>query len=467
MPALDRTELEASPLADLHLIADQLGIDGYRRLRKADLIASILGGQGTEASSAQDFADDGAPQASAESTGGDGDPAARPARARRGGRTRRARSTEPETEDKADGEQDGADSPAPARASRSGSAQSRAARASRGPRDNVRQTRGAKEPEAQSRAGREPRGAREAPGASDASPEEVVSGQVELLGNGSAFLRLDPSGPSDEDVYISAAQVRRCELVAGDRVSGPVRPPRRSERYPSLVRVDTINSAPADAVADGTPYDDLPAAWPTERFVLGVDDPTLEAVERLTPLGRGSRVVICGGARAGKTETLRRLLAALSGQPELELSLVLAGVRPEEIGDWHAGTVKPLTELSMAASPDAQTAAIERAVETARRVAARGAHAVVAVDSLDALSTHAARKVLAAARNITDSGSVTIIATATASVGGETTVIGLDASLTAAGRLPALDLHASGTMRPELLVGEAGTAAIASARTAG
>ena len=118
-----------------------------------------------------------------------------------------------------------------------------------------------------------------------------------MLGNGSAFLRVDPPEPSDDDVYISAAQVRRCELVSGDRVSGPVRTPRRSERYPSLVRIDTINGAPADAVSDGARYEDLPVAWPSERLALGSEDPTLEAIEWLTPLGRGSRAVIVGAAR--------------------------------------------------------------------------------------------------------------------------------------------------------------------------
>lgn len=473
MSALDRTELEASPLSDLHLIADQLGLDGYRRLRKADLIAGILGGQGADATSPQDVADNGpqvASTRSADPAAPAGDEAPRPPRARRGGRSRRARSTEPDTGTQADGEDDAA-SPAAPRARRSAQPRSaRGGRDSREPREadaprNPRPTRRGRDADATSeaRAGREPRGAR---ASSDAPADQVLSGQVELLGNGSAFLRLDSSGPSDGDVYISAAQVRRCELVAGDRVSGPVRPPRRSERYPSLVRVDTINSAPADAVAEGTHYDDLPATWPSERFALDEDDPTLEAVARLTPLGRGSRVVICGGARAGKTEALRRLVTALAAQPQLDLSLVLAGIRPEEIGEWQSDAVKPLSALTMAASPDAQTAAVERAVETARRVAARGGHAVVAVDSLDALTAHAARKVLAAARNITDGGSLTVIATATTPVGGETTVIALDAALTALGKLPALDLHASGTMRPDLLVGESGVAAIAEARAA-
>src|SRR5207244_2540568 len=82
--------------------------------------------------------------------------------------------------------------------------------------------------------------------AADTEPaERVAEGVVELLGNGSGFLRVSPPDPSDDDVYISAAQVRRCELVSGDRVGGPVRPPRRSERYPSLIRVDTINGKAA------------------------------------------------------------------------------------------------------------------------------------------------------------------------------------------------------------------------------
>ena len=111
---------------------------------------------------------------------------------------------------------------------------------------------------ARRRRARRPRGA-----ASRAAEDRVAEGVVELLGNGSAFIRLNPPETTDEDVYVSAAQVKRCELVTGDRIAGPVRAPRRSERFPSLVRVDTINGRPADEVAEGTKFDDLPAAWPS------------------------------------------------------------------------------------------------------------------------------------------------------------------------------------------------------------
>jgi transcription termination factor Rho len=286
------------------------------------------------------------------------------------------------------------------------------------------------------------------------------------LGNGSAFLRVNPPEPSDEDVYISAAQVRRCELVSGDRVSGPVRTPRRSERYPSLVRIDNINGASADAVSDGARYEDLPVAYPSERLALGSKDPTLEAIEWLAPLGRGSRAVITGAAHAGKTETVRGLLEALSGREDLEVMLVVAGSRPEEIAEWQEGSVPPVAALSFAASADSQSQAVERAVDAAKRVAARGGHVLVLIDSLDGLQPQAARKALAAARNLRDSGSLTVIATATRPFGGETTVIALDVALTSTGRQPILDLAGSGTLKAELLVGEDGAKAITQARAA-
>jgi transcription termination factor Rho len=118
----------------------------------------------------------------------------------------------------------------------------------------------------------------------------------------------------------------------------------------------------------------------------------------------------------------------------------------------------------LASSADAQGQVVERAIDAGRRVAGRGGHAVVLIDGLDGLHPQAARKALAAARNLRDAGSLTVIATAGRPFGGETTVIALDASLTATGRQPILDLAASGTLRPELLVGDDGAEAITKAR---
>ncbi|MCW3013991.1 MAG: transcription termination factor Rho, partial [Solirubrobacterales bacterium] len=339
-------------------------------------------------------------------------------------------------------------------------AEERPARRPRGGRGRRANGNGDDRPERAERSERPERADDEAP-----AEDRVADGVVEVLGNGSGFLRVNPPEASDDDIYISAAQVRRCELVSGDRIAGPVRPPRRSERYPSLIRIDQINDRPADEVAEGIPFEELPATFPTQRFALDSDDATLKAVEWLTPIGRGSRVTVTGAARAGKTETLQRLAGALAKQDGVELSLVLVGVRPEEIRVAPEG-VTPTAGLSFAASADAQGQAVDRAIDAARRVAARGGHAVVLIDSLDGLHPTAARKALAAARAIVDGGTLTVIATATVPLGGETTVIALDETLTSTGRLPALDLVASGTVKPELLVGDAGAEAIASARAA-
>ena len=423
MTVLDRSELEASPLSDLHLIADQIGLEGFRRLRKADLIDAILGEKKDDADEAKDAAEK--------------EPARRsPARRSRGTRSRRSSASKADV-----GEEDSSEEK-----ESSGSAADDAPPARRSQRTQGGRGRGGGEREKAS------------------EPERSAEGVVEVLGNGSAFLRVDPPEPSDEDVYISAAQVRRCELVSGDRVGGPVRTPRRSERYSSLVRIDTINGQSADTVAEGTRYEDLPVSYPSERFAFDSEDPTLKAIEWLTPLGRGSRAVIAGGARAGKTDTLRRVLGALAGREGLEISLVLAGVRPEEIAEWREGPVQPAAALSFAASPDLQGQAVEAAVEAAKRVASRGGDAIVLIDGLDGLHPHTARKVLAAARNLSEAGSLTVLATAVHPFGGETTTIALDPVRAGTGRFPALDLVASGTIKADLLVGDDGAEAIVRAR---
>jgi transcription termination factor Rho len=448
MSILDRDSLEASPLADLHAIASELAIDGYRRLRRADLIAAILerqgGGEGAaarpeeEPEAAADEAPAAAEAPEAEAVAGEATPEAAADEA--------AEATEPEAAEADD---------ASAGAERAGT---RRRRGRRGGRSRTP----AREAEARDEDAPAPAEEREPTGEDDESGAgPLVEGVVELLPGGSGFVRVEPPEPSDDDVYISSAQVKRCELVSGDRVTGPKRGPRRSERFASLIRIETINGQPASELADSTRFDDLAAAFPDERLKMGSEDPTLKAIEFLTPFGKGSRVTIAGPSRSGKTEALKRLAAALAEHEDLTLSVVLSGVRPEEISEWNAGPVKPTAAVGLAASEDARNGAIEPAIDQARRLAARGSDAVVLIDSLDGAAPGTARKALAAARNIVEGGSVTVIATASRPIGGETTVIALDAGLAGAGRYPALDIIASGVLRPELLVGEAGAEAIA------
>jgi transcription termination factor Rho len=385
VPVLDRSSLEQSPLADLHAIASELSIDGYRRLRKEELIDAILSRQGGETPEAPEDAEA---------------PAGRRRRSRRGGRGRStAERAEAEEEEEEEEESEDAE-----------------------------------------------------PAVEDHEPqEEAVEGVVELLPGGSAFMRVNPPEHSDDDIYISAAQVKRCELVTGDRVAGPRRPPRRSERFASLVQIDTINGRPAAELADSARFDDLPAAFPAVRLAVASDEPSLQALMEHAPIGLGSRVTIAGPAQSGKSELLRRLSVWLSGQEDVQTWLVLAGVRPEELPEWRAGPVAPAAAVSLTASSDAQGQAVEGVVEQARRMAARGAHAVVLIDTLEAVPALVARRSLAAARKIVDGGSLTVIATRSAPLGGETTVVALAAARARAGSFPSIDPEASWTMRRELL----------------
>ncbi len=462
MSVLDRAALEDSPLADLHAIASELSVDGYRRLRREQLIDAILGRQGS--------AGEELPQAEAEGREETGEGRPRRRRGRRGGRGRAGAA------ESADGvvELTGAET---AEVSKAVAGEEPAAASEEPPAASEEPPAASEEPPAASEeppgAGEEPAGVGEEPATAgeelaaaggESRQEEIVEGEVELLPNGSGFLRVNPPEPSDADVYISAAQAKRCELISGDRVSGPRRAARRSERFASLIRIDAVNGQPAEELSGRPRFDELPAAFPSERLELAREEPALSALDALAPIGKGSRVTIVGDARVGKSLTLRRIAGALARQPQLHTLVVLAGVRPEETGDWSEAPTLPEQAVSFAASTDAQDQAVTSVIDQARRIAARGADAVVLLDTLDGLHPYAARRALAAARNIVDGGSLTVIATASRPLGGETTVIALDARLASGGPDPALDVLATGTLRAELLVGEEGAAAIALAR---
>ena len=402
MSVFSRDALEGSPLADLHAIAAELGIEGFRRMRKADLVKAIIIDQG-------------------------GDPGPDP---------------EPEPVDDDAGDE-AAEKPARSRSRRSGSSSSRS-----GGREGGSSRGGSSSRSEGGRSGG--RGGSRSERGSDGSETEV-EGTIEVLGNGSAFVRVKPPGQSDDDVYVSAAQVRRCELKSGDKVAGPARPARRSERYPSLVRVVTINGSSADEVSVGTPFDKLEAGFPTQKIGFSSRSSTMKSIASSAPFGRGSRVSVVGPFASGRSTTLRMLAAELAAIEEVELSVVLAGARPEERAEWVAAGIEPAAVETLTASADSQAKAIDRAIESARKVTAKGGHSAVVIDSIDDLDAHAARKVLGAARNVPGAGSLTVIAASREPVGGETTLIFLVSQ--DGGRIgdPAVDKAKSKTLRSNLL----------------
>jgi len=324
MAVLQRKELEGSPLADLHAIASELGLESFRKLRKTELVGAILEAQGGEAGLAV-------------GTG---------------------RSAEDESVEEVPAEEALEPQPEPV-------------------------------PEAEP----EPE-----------QPEELVGGVLDILPNGSGFVRVDPAGQSRDDVYVSPAQIRRCELRAGDEVSGPVRPPRRNERHPSLVRVETVNGNPAEPPEQRPHFSELTAVFPSDRL----SGPAwIEGV----PFGKGSRVSVGGPPGAGATRLLREIVSVLREKhSELQLAVALAGVRPEELGDWRADGSVPVYGGSFDRSSEAQAQAAELAVERAKRAVERGGDAVIVVDTLEALPSGAARRVFGAARKLEEGGSLTVVA---------------------------------------------------------
>src|SRR3954453_21072841 len=233
--------------------------------------------------------------------------------------------------------------------------------------------------------------------------EDMRAGILDVLPNGSGFIRAEPYRQSREDVYVSPAQIRRCELRPGDEVSGPVPPPRRNERHPSLVRVATVNGADADAPAERARFDALAAKWPSKR--LGGPSALID-----TPYGKGSRVAIGGPPGSGATYLLREAVKVLRERhSELEVVVVLAGVRPEEAGDWSDAGIE-VAGGSFDGSFDDQAQVAELAVQRAKRSVESGKDVVLVIDSLDALPPSTARRVFGAGRNTTEAGSLTVLA---------------------------------------------------------
>jgi transcription termination factor Rho len=298
----------------------------------------------------------------------------------------------------------------------------------------------------------------EASGEEEASDEEAeeVTGVLDRMPQGYGFLRLSGMSEAEGDVYVSASQIRRCELRPGDQVSGPARQPRRGERHRALVRVESVNGQSPEGERQS--FEDLTAA-PPHRRLLAPDapgDPLVRAVDLLGPLAFGQRVLVAAQPRSGRTTLLRALGAAIS-ETGAHLCVLLADERPEEVPQWERAL--PQAEIFAATAdqePRDQIRAAELAMGHAKRLAEAGEDVVVLIDSLSRLALgyrDAARvkRIFGAGRELDEegSGSLTVIATvldtddrgAEVREALETTenlLLRLDADLAAKGIVPAL-----------------------------
>ncbi|MCB0864468.1 MAG: hypothetical protein KDB58_02040 [Solirubrobacterales bacterium] len=438
MPA----QLENAHLADLHALAAELGVERFRMLSRDELTAAIL---------------ERDPDATA--------PEREPAEA------------EPE---EGDGAGDGTDAGGSgANGSGSGSGGSGNRRGRRGGRGG----RGRRTSERETDEGEDVEDEEE-----EQDAGEPVTGILDITPRGHGFIRVSGLGSDEDDVYVSPSQIRRCEMRRGDEVSGPARKPRRGERYPALIHVDTINGvepgAEAKRLADATPV------HPNRRIALepaegaSEDEAVLvRSIDLLNPLARGQRVLVEAAAGAGRTTLLRALAASLAAVEDLELVVLLIDERPEEVAEWSERVPEDALAIATAEMRSGeQLRLVELAFGRASRRAERGADVVLLVDSLSRIAVAAddpdrVKPIFGAGRETEEEGmgSLTVVAT-TIDEGEdegdvlraldttESSRIVLDRALAAAGVYPAIDAGAARVAGEEHIREEAELAAVRALR---
>jgi len=318
-------------------------------------------------------------------------------------------------------------------------------------------------------------------------------GVLETLPDGFGFLRAPDSNylPGPDDIYISPSQIRRFNLRTGDIVSGQIRPPKESERYFALLKVEKVNFEDPEVARDKILFDNLTPLYPEERIQLEYDpeEYCTRVMELITPIGKGQRGLIVAAPRTGKTMLLQAIArAVLKNHPEVMLIVLLIDERPEEVTDWQR-QVKAAEVISSTfdepAPRHAQVA--EMVLEKAKRLVEHKRDVVILLDSLtrlarayntiappsgkvlsgglDSNALQRPKRFFGAARNIENGGSLTIMATAIVDTGSRmddvifeefkgtgNMEVHLERRLADKRIFPAIDISQSGTRKEELLV---------------
>lgn len=318
-------------------------------------------------------------------------------------------------------------------------------------------------------------------------------GVLETLPDGFGFLRAPDSNylPGPDDIYISPSQIRRFNLRTGDIVSGQIRPPKESERYFALLKVEKVNHEDPEVARDKILFDNLTPLYPDERINLEFDpeEHCTRVMELVTPIGKGQRGLIVAAPRTGKTMLLQAIARAiLKNHSEIMLIVLLIDERPEEVTDWQR-QVKAAEVISSTFDEPAQRHAhvSEMVLEKAKRLVEHKRDVVILLDSitrlarayntiappsgkvlsggLDSNALQRPKRFFGAARNIENGGSLTIMATALVDTGSRmddvifeefkgtgNMEVHLDRRLADKRIFPAIDISQSGTRKEELLV---------------
>jgi transcription termination factor Rho len=476
---LDRSELQAKVLPELQQIAETLGLESHQRLKKGDLIDAII------AKASQD--------GEGPSSSGNGEPRSIERRADRASEEARPAPAEAARSEAAD---------ASSTSSPDGSGRAGAEERPRGQGVGtaVEERPGPSGPgERPRRMSREER-RRDRDRRRDREREDreeelatapVRSGILDVLPEGYGFLRTSGYLPGNADVYVSLSQIRRFGLRRGDQITGAVRPPRDSEKYPALLRIDTVAGVDPETARQRPDFDKLTPLFPDQRVRLEHDPKgiTERIIDLIAPIGKGQRGMVVSPPKAGKTTVLKQIAGGLiEDDPNIHVMILLVDERPEEVTDWQRTVAAAEVVYSTFDKPaDQHTQVTELVLERAKRLVEQGRDVAILLDSItrlaraynlaapasgrilsggvDSTALYPPKRFFGAARNLEEGGSLTIIASALVETGSRMDEvifeefkgtgnweIRLDRGLSEKRMFPAINIEASGTRKEERLM---------------
>ncbi len=320
---------------------------------------------------------------------------------------------------------------------------------------------------------------------------ELRGGVLEIMNEGMGFLRADHYLPGRNDIYVSQSQMRRFKLRTGDMIIGQIRPPKDTEKYFGLLRVESINGMDPEDAKDRPRFNDLTPIFPEERFDLETDRFTLATrlINLVAPIGKGQRGLIVSPPKAGKTTVLKQIANAISLKyPGVHLMVALIGERPEEVTDMDRSVDAEVIASTFDEPVTSHVRAAEMVLERAKRLVECGKDVAILLDSITRLSRaynlmvtpsgrtlsggidpaalYPPKRFFGAARNIEEGGSLTIIATTIVDTGSRmddviyeefkgtgNMELHLSRKLQERRVFPAFDIDRSSTRREELLLG--------------
>lgn len=317
-----------------------------------------------------------------------------------------------------------------------------------------------------------------------------MQGVLETLPEGFGFLRPINYLPSQEDIYISASQIRKFDLRTGDLVSGKCRAPKENERYFGLLQVEAVNGEPPDKAAERLHFPALTPLYPQERLVLetSAEHVATRVMDLLAPVGLGQRGLIVAPPKAGKTLLLKQIAHSIAtNDPDIELFVLLIDERPEEVTDMQRSVKGEVVASTFDELPENHIKVAELVLERALRLVEHKKDVVILLDSItrlaraynlvippsgrtlsggiDPAAFHRPKRFFGSARNVEEGGSLTILATALIETGSRmddviyeefkgtgNMELHLDRRLAERRIFPAIDIRRSGTRREEMLL---------------